>query len=148
MAFICGCPESLAFKNMTQMATTCSTCYLSSPSIRVRLKLFSHIISQFITTYKLQSIKLQYTTIMETGLCTSETERRWCKEVTHKAINCSRKTLKESRPATARIKFGTWLIKWGSAASTVVYSFFIKLVIFPSATRPAYHQLLAIVIHN
>lgn len=70
------------------MPTTCSTCYLGSPSIRVR-----------------------------------------------KAINCSRKTLKESRPATARIEFGAWLIKWGSTACTVVYSFFVKLVIFPSASR-------------
>lgn len=56
---------------------------------------------------------------------------------TYEAIDCSRKTLEESRPTTTRIKFGSRLVKRSSTASTIVNPFFIKLVILSSTLQSA-----------
>lgn len=43
----------------------------------------------------------------------------------------TRKAFKESRPATAGIKFGCRLVQWSSTCSTLVQSIFLVLVILP-----------------
>lgn len=70
--------------------------------------------------------------------------RRMNKQVTytHRAIYSSRQVLKEGRPTAAGVEFGRRLVKWRVTTSTIVNPFFIKLVIFPSASLPANHKHL------
>lgn len=118
MAFICGSWEAFPFKYMIQMTTTSCTSNFNPHSIRVRLIIEETLLKTTMASTKFKIDKRK-----------GKKKQRDRKEA-YGSIYGSRKTLKESWPATARIEFGCGLVKRSPTACTVIDSLLIELVIF------------------
>ncbi len=85
--------------------------------------------------YNLQTGKFSFNNLFSCKHLQEEEKEKKKKFFLVQAAYCfcdgTRKAFKESRPATAGIKFGCRLVQWSSTCSTLVQSIFLVLVILP-----------------